>query len=254
MIDPIAFSIGPVSVRWYGLFYGIGLGFSFFLARWMIARRKLSITQDQLMDFLFWIFLAGVIVGGRLGYILFYNLPYYLANPLKVFAVWEGGMSFHGGLIGAILVGILYCRKQKIDPWHMADLVIVPAPLALALGRLGNFINRELAGRLIADPRWNFLGMDFGDGALRFPSQLFASFKDILIFGVLFFLFFRHPKKGVLLGIFLILYGFLRFTVEFWRAPDPQVGFIFQYFTLGQILSALLLIAGLVLLKKRSAS
>lgn len=278
-MNPIAFEIGPLSVHWYGLFYGVGLVFAAFLMPWLARRRGLHISAEAIIDFLFWIFLIGIIGGGRLGYILFYNLPYYFNHPAEIFAVWKGGMSFHGGLLGAILVAFLYCRQKKIDLLSVADITVIPAALALALGRLGNFINGELVGRVIQDPRWNFLGIDTGDGVLRYPSQLFATGKDVMIFVILMILFLKIPtastnpnsrldasrrllgedldprlrwyeKRGGLFATFLIVYGAFRFIVEFWRAPDPQIGFILGFLTLGQGLSLGVLSVGLWLVRK----
>lgn len=247
MLDPIAFSIGPVAVRWYGIAYLAGLFSSIWILTKLNARRAVFQNKDQIYDLAFWVFLLGVILGGRLGYVVFYNLPYYLAHPAEIVAIWKGGMSFHGGLIGSLLVGWQYSKKHQIDWLAAADLAAVPAGLALMFGRLANFVNRELLGRVIESARWQFLGMDFGDGMLRWPSQLFAAGKDLLIFVILLFLFSKNPRRGILTASFLMFYGAFRFTVEFYRAPDEQIGFIFQFFTLGQLLSFGMLAAGLAL-------
>ncbi|MBU0578330.1 prolipoprotein diacylglyceryl transferase, partial [Patescibacteria group bacterium] len=159
---------------------------------------------------------------------------------------WDGGMSFHGGLILSIIVAYLFCRRQKISFLSVADIAVIPGALALVFTRLANFVNRELIGRVIESPKWEWLGVDFGDGLLRFPSQLFQSFNALLLFLILLIIFRRKPKKGVLLFSYLTFYGLLRFIAEFWRAPDSQIGFIWTYFTLGQIFSFLMLVAGVV--------
>ncbi|MBU0578279.1 prolipoprotein diacylglyceryl transferase [Patescibacteria group bacterium] len=246
MLDPIAFSIGPLSIHWYGISYGVGLILGIWILTLLNKKRLTFKDNNQIFDFAFWIFLIGVIVGGRLGYVLFYNLPYFIQNPAKIFAVWDGGMSFHGGLILSIIVAYLFCRRQKISFLSVADIAVIPGALALVFTRLANFVNRELVGRVIESPKWEWLGVDFGDGLLRFPSQLFQSFNALLLFLILLLIFRRKPKKGVLLFSYLALYGLLRFVAEFWRAPDSQIGFIWTYFTLGQILSFLMLVAGVV--------
>ena len=246
MIDPIALKIGPLSIHWYGIAYLVGLGLGYWILTRLNRSKKVFKNNDQILDLLFWIFLVGVIVGGRLGYVLFYDLPFFLQNPLKTFAIWEGGMSFHGGLIGSALVATWFCRKQKIDLLSAADLIVIPGALAQGIGRLGNFVNRELVGRSIENPRWDFLGVDFGDGILRYPSQLFQSAEGILTFLILLFLFSRHPKKGSILFTYLILNGLLRILSEFYRSPDPQIGYLFGFLTLGQILGFAVLILGAV--------
>jgi phosphatidylglycerol:prolipoprotein diacylglycerol transferase len=154
-------------------------------------------------------------------------------------------MSFHGGLIGSLLVGIWFCKKHKIDYWAAADLVVVPSGLAQGIGRLGNFVNQELLGRAIQNHYWDFLGIDFGDGILRYPSQLFQSAEGILTTLILLFLFFRHPKKGTLLFAYLSLNGFFRIVSEFYRTPDSQIGYLFGLVTLGQVLGFAILLVGL---------
>jgi phosphatidylglycerol:prolipoprotein diacylglycerol transferase len=246
MIDPIALHIGPLSIRWYGIAYLVGLGLGIWIITQLNKKRPVFKNNDQIFDLAFWLFLLGVVVGGRLGYVLFYDLPYFLQNPLKVFAIWEGGMSFHGGLIGSVLVGIWFCRKHKIDFLSAADLIVIPGALAQGIGRLGNFVNRELLGRPILDHHWDFLGIDFGDGILRYPSQLFQCAEGILTFLILLLLFSKHPKKGTILFSYLILNGFFRFLSEFYRTPDSQIGYLFGFLTLGQIFGLAVLLVGLL--------
>ncbi|MBN2096458.1 prolipoprotein diacylglyceryl transferase [Candidatus Peregrinibacteria bacterium] len=254
MIDPVAFKIGPLSVRWYGISYGVGLLIGIWILSQLNKVRKVFKDTNQLFDFAFWVFLLGVILGGRLGYVLFYNLPYYLSHPTKIPAVWDGGMSFHGGLIASLIVGYVFCKKQKIRFLDVADLSTLPGALALTFTRLANFINHELAGRPIENPTWNWMGVDFGDGILRYPSQLFQSASALILFLVLLLIFIHKPKRGVLLFSYLMLYGLFRTVTEFWRAPDPQIGFIWQIFTLGQLFSFAMFLAGcigLIALKRR---
>jgi len=248
MIDPVAFHLGPLAVRWYGIAYGVGLGLGILILQKLNQKRPVFAHKDQIYDVMFWVFLLGVIVGGRLGYVLFYNLPYYWARPLEIVEIWKGGMSFHGGLIGSLTVGYFYFKKHKINYLSAADLVVIPASLALVFGRLANFVNRELVGRVIESARWQFLGVDFGDGVLRWPSQLFAAGKDLLLFAILLAIFRKNPRRGTLTASFLMLYGTLRVLVEFFRAPDEQIGFLFHYFTLGQLLSLGMFVAGATLL------
>ena len=245
-MDPIAFKIGPLAVHWYGIAYAIGLALGIWIAIQLNKKQKVFKSSGQIVDLAFWIFLFGVIFGGRLGYILFYNLPYFLRNPIKIFSIWEGGMSFHGGLIACLIVAWVFCKKNKINYLKVGDLAVIPGALALTFSRFANFVNRELVGRIIASPRWEWLGIDFGDGFLRYPSQLFQAISAVLLFLILLFIFSRRKKTGVVLFSYLTLYGLFRIITEFWRAPDPQIGFVCQYFTLGQILSFLMLLAGVV--------
>jgi len=246
MIDPIAFRIGSLSVHWYGISYGVGLLVGIWILTLLNKKRKIFKDNSQVFDLAFWVFLFGVMLGGRLGYVIFYNLPYYLSNPAKIIAFWDGGMSFHGGLIASLIVVYLFCKKNKINFLDLGDLAVIPGALALMFTRIANFINQELVGRAIENPRWEWLGVDFGDGVLRYPSQLFQSASALLLFLILLFIFSKKPKRGVLLFGYLMLYGLFRFVIEFWREPDPQIGFIWQNFTLGQLFSFLMLLAGII--------
>jgi len=254
MIDPVAFTIGPLSVRWYGISYGVGLLIGIWILTRLNRKRKVFENNNQIFDFAFWVFMLGVIVGGRLGYVLFYNLPYYLDHPAKILAVWDGGMSFHGGLIASLIVGYAFCKKQKIRFLDVTDLATIPGALALTFTRVANFINHELVGRPIGNPQWDWIGVDFGDGILRYPSQLFQSASALILFLVLLLIFTKKPKRGVLLFSYLMFYGLFRMILECWRAPDPQIGFIWQAFTLGQLFSFIMFLAGgigLIVLKRR---
>lgn len=246
MIDPVALQIGPLAIRWYGIAYALSLLISLAILVLLNKRRPVFKDNNQIFDFLFWIFLVGVLIGGRLGYVLFYNLPYYLSNPAKIIAVWEGGMSFHGGMIGSALVAYFLARKHKLDLLALTDLLAVPAGLTTALPRLANFINRELFGRVIESAGWQWMGVDFGDGLLRYPSQLFQSAGAVVLFLILLLIYGLKPQKGVVTASYFIGYGLIRFVLEFWRQPDAQIGFLFDFFTLGQLLSLLMALAGVL--------
>jgi len=245
MINPVALKLGPINIHWYGISYAVALALGIFILIKLNKKAKAFKSSDQIFDFAFWLFLIGVIIGGRLGYVLFYNLPYYIDKPLSIFKIWEGGMSFFGGLIGAALVVYFFCRKHKIDFLKAGDIIVIPSALALFFTRIANFINHELVGRAIENHNWDWLGVNFGDGVLRYPSQLFQSADSLILFLILLFIHSRRPKKGTVLFSYLTLYGLFRFITEFWRAPDPQIGFILGYFTLGQLLGLALCLAGI---------
>lgn len=245
MLDPVAFSIGPIAVRWYGLAYAANLSLCIWILTLLNKKRPVFKDNNQIVDFAFWVFLIGVLLGGRLGYVLFYNLPYYFEHPLKVFAIWEGGMSFHGGMIGSVLVAYLLGKKYKLNMINLLDLIVVPGALADMLPRIANFINRELYGRPVENPDWQWMGVNFGDGILRYPSQLFQSAAAMILFLIMLFIFSRKPKPGVLLCSYFIFYGLLRTTVEFWRQPDEQIGFFLNFFSLGQLLSLGMVLVGI---------
>jgi len=244
-INPILIDLGPIRVSWYGLMYVFGFLFSYLLVRRQMRRKDFGISKSEVDDLYFYSIL-GLIAGARLGYVLFYNLKMYLENPLEIPAFWHGGMSFHGGLIGVLTAGIFFCWKNKKSFWKTADLIIVTIPIGLGLGRIGNFINGELYGRVTQVP-W---GMIFPQGGPlpRHPSQLYESaLEGGVLFLVLWFLKDKKLPAGGLLAIFLFFYGLFRFFVEFLREPDPQLGFILGPFTMGQILSAFMTVGGTVL-------
>jgi phosphatidylglycerol---prolipoprotein diacylglyceryl transferase len=245
-IDPDIIKVGPLAVRWYGLMYLIGFSVSYSLVHYQLRKKVLSIRLQDI-DSLFLFLLSGLIIGARLGYVIFYNLISYLENPLEIFAVWHGGMSFHGGLTGSVIAGMIFCRKYGADFWQLSDLIIVTAPVGLGLGRIGNFINGELYGR-VTDLPWAMV-FPSGGPLPRHPSQIYEFLLEgVLLFSILWFLRERHWKPGVLTSLFLMIYGMFRFFIEFFREPDPQIGFIFEYFTMGQVLSSLMILAGLGIL------
>lgn len=248
VIDPVIFGLGPLQVRWYGLMYVLGFAASYFLVRKQIVESKDTRLAKQFEN-LNLVLILSVILGGRLGYVLFYNLPYYLQHPLDILATWQGGMSFHGACLTLILAGALFCRYKKIPFWKTADMYVVTVPIGLGLGRIGNFINAELYGR-VTDVPW---GVVFpGGGPLpRHPSQLYeALLEGVLLFTILWLFKGKTAEKstawpyGSMLAIFLIGYGLFRFTVEFFREPDPQLGFLLNLMTMGQLLSSMMLLAG----------
>ncbi|MGB9699784.1 MAG: prolipoprotein diacylglyceryl transferase [Thermodesulfobacteriota bacterium] len=244
--DPIIIRIGPLQLSWYGLMYVLGFSISYLLVRYQIKRKDFGIAKPEVDDLYFYC-VIGLIIGARLGYILFYNLEMYLENPLEIPALWHGGMSFHGGLIGVLMAGGLFCWRNKKSFWRLADLVIVTAPIGLGLGRIGNFINGELYGRVTNVP-WAMI-FPKGGPFPRHPSQLYESaLEGGALFLILWFLKDKKLSSGSLLAIFLFFYGIFRFSVEFLREPDPQLGFIFGPFTMGQILSFFMIVAGAGLL------
>lgn len=253
-IDPILIDLGPIRVGWYGLMYVFGFFFSYLIVRYQMKKKDFGISKLEVENLYFYLIL-GLVIGARLGYVLFYDPKMYLADPLEVFAIWHGGMSFHGGLIGVLVVSILFSWKNKKPFWKIADLIIVTAPIGLGLGRIGNFINGELYGRVTHAP-W---GMIFPRGGPlpRHPSQLYESaLEGGVLFFILWFMKDRKLPTGGLLALFLSLYGVFRFFVEFFREPDAHLGFILGPFTMGQILTFFMIIGGIILfffLKKKGS-
>ena len=249
-INPVLLELGPFQIRYYGLFYALGFAIAYFLIYYLAKKRELKLTKDDAADFLLYE-VIGVVLGARLVYVFAYNPLFYFQNPIEIGALWHGGLSFHGGLIGAILACYLFCRKKKIEFYDIADIAVVPVALALALGRIGNFMNGELYGRL-TDAGWcidysknQFVEVPSG---CRHPSQIYASIKNFAIFSVLWFVKDKKLPKGFMFWSFAALYGLFRTIVEFFRAPDEQIGFIFNYFTMGQLLSFPLFLLGVYML------
>ncbi|MBF0538689.1 MAG: prolipoprotein diacylglyceryl transferase [Nitrospirae bacterium] len=252
-IRPYIFKLGPIQVRWYGLMYLLGFVSSYALVLHQINKRRLDIQREDVEN-LYLYLIIGLIAGARLGYIVFYNLPYYVENPLELIAVWHGGMSFHGGLMGALTGGVVYCRRRRLDFWLMADLMIVTAPIGLGLGRIGNFINAELYGRPTTMP-WGMV-FPFAGSMPRHPSQLYEFLLEgVVLFVILWFAKDRVRTRGMLLFVFVMLYGLFRFIVEFFREPDQQLGTVLGPLTMGQLLSLSMLafgaVASYILRKKR---
>lgn len=250
-IDPVIISLGPVAIRWYGLMYLLG-----FAATWLLVKkqcRDLAYKElEQEFDNLNMVLILGVVIGGRLGYVLFYNLSYYLQNPLEIPATWTGGMSFHGACLALILAGWFYCRHKNINFWKTVDIYVATVPIGLFFGRIGNFINAELYGR----PTEASIGMVFPGGGPqpRHPSQLYeAALEGLLLFAILWALRKKPWEKrplwphGSILALFLICYGIFRIIVENFREPDAQLGFLFASVTMGQLLSSLMVAGGILL-------
>jgi phosphatidylglycerol:prolipoprotein diacylglycerol transferase len=247
--DPVAFSLGPLAIRWYGLMYLVAFAQFLLLGRWLIKQRAARMTVEQLDDLLFYGML-GVIIGGRLGQVLFYEPAYYLANPLEIVAVWKGGMSFHGGFLGVLVAMTLWARKHQ-KPWfEVTDFIAPLIPLGLAAGRLGNFINGELWGRVAdASLPWAMVFPQAGDMEPRHPSQLYHVGLEGLVLFIILWLYSRQPRpRGAVSGVFLIGYGSFRFITEFFREPDHGIFGQSYMVSMGQWLSLPMIAAGVTLL------
>jgi phosphatidylglycerol:prolipoprotein diacylglycerol transferase len=244
-IDPVIFSFGPVAIRWYSLAYIAGLVLGWQLLRILVQKSPKLTELEEVDDFLVWVTL-GVILGGRLGYVIFYNLTIYLNNPLSILAVWQGGMSFHGGLLGVIGATILFCHKRNIDLWPFADRIACVAPIGIFFGRLANFINGELFGR-ISDVSWAVVFPQGGPEA-RHPSQIYEAMGEgFLLFLIMMFLVrneMLRRRPGFLTGVFFLGYGIVRTGAEYFRQPDAHIGYLSFGLTTGQCLSAPLVLAG----------
>src|SRR5438034_7723479 len=247
-IDPVFLRLGPLQFRWYGLMYLLSLAAAYFVIKLRAAARGVAISKDQLYDLIVYA-AVGVFAGGRLGYVLFYNLPYYLEQPAKIAAVWEGGMAFHGGLLGTILAVWLFCRRRGFPFYTIADLAAITVPIGLGLGRLGNFINGELFGRP-TDVPWCMVFDATGGGPLcRHPSQLYeALLEGVLLFAVVMIVDRRPHPPGVLFWTFITGYAACRIFVELFREPDAHLGLFGGFISMGQILSIPMLLLGLVML------
>ena len=246
MIDPIAVQIGPFAIRWYALAYIAGIVMGWRYALRLCRDIPRLVTPEQMDDFILWLTL-GIILGGRIGYVLFYNPMHFLSHPLEIPALWHGGMSFHGGLIGVLLAMFLFARKRGIRFFALADVVAVCVPFGLFFGRLANFINGELYGR-VSDAPWAIVFPSRDAGPLpRHPSQLYEGFLEgVVLFAILWLLMRRgaRQKIGMLSGVFLIGYGCARFVVEFAREPDVQLGYLAFGLTMGQYLTLPMLACG----------
>ena len=246
-IDPEIFRIGFFALRWYSLAYLVGILLAWWLLRQMSVFSKSTFTVLKIDDFLGYA-IAGIIFGGRLGYVLFYNLGFFIENPLDIFALWKGGMSFHGGLLGMIIATIIFCKKKKIDLFMVSDMLCTVAPLGLFLGRLANFANAELYGRVTHSVPWAII---FPTGGIepRHPSQLYeALWEGLLMFIILNFIWWKKEKyrmrHGFIAGLFFCLYGLGRAVLELFREPDEHLGFIASNLTMGQLLCIPMIIFG----------
>jgi phosphatidylglycerol:prolipoprotein diacylglycerol transferase len=248
--DPVAFQILSLEIRWYSLAYIMGI-----ILGWLYCKKKLIKDRyilDLFDDFITYLIL-GVIIGGRLGYALFYNLKYYFENPIEILMVWNGGMSFHGGLIGVIIASQLFSSKHKVNHFVVLDLVALSAPIGIFFGRIANFINSELYGRA-TDLPWS-VQFVLIDNIKRHPSQLYeAFFEGVILFFILRYFFKKNYLKnpGKISALFLIFYSLFRFLAEFFRTPDPQIGYLILDLTLGQLISILFLVVGTALLYSKN--
>lgn len=242
-INPVAFSIGPLQVHWYGLMYLIGFVSGWLLGHWRAKHYRLDWTSEQISDLIFYAAL-GVIIGGRVGYMLFYNFPELLHDPLSLFKIWQGGMSFHGGLLGVALALWLFSLKSKKSFLEIGDFIAPLVPIGLGAGRIGNFINGELWGR-VTDMPW---GMVYGhvDNQPRHPSELYEFGLEGIGLFLLVWIYAHKPRPvGRISAVFLMGYAVCRIIAEFFRQPDPQLGYIaFGWLTMGQILSIPMLLLG----------
>ena len=257
VFDPVAIAIGPIAIRWYALAYIGGIVLGWLYARALIKNERLwggpaPITLPQMDDFILWVTL-GIIVGGRTGYVLFYNLPFFMAHPAEIFELWKGGMSFHGGFLGCVVAVMWFARRNGIPILSLGDITTAVAPIGLLLGRLANFINSELWGRTAdASVPWAVVFPN-GGPLPRHPSQLYeAGLEGILLFIILAAMVRMGALKrpGLILGSFIAIYAFARIASEFFREPDPQLGFLWGGLTMGMLLSVPMIIAGAILIVK----
>ena len=247
--DPVAFELFSLSIRWYSLAYIFGL-----ILGWIYCKKIL--IKDPIILKLFEDYLSfliiGIIVGGRIGYVIFYNLPYFISNPLEILMIWNGGMSFHGGMLGVIISSYIFSKKNNQNIFIFLDLVAITSPVGIFLGRISNFINGELVGKL-TNSNWGVLFPTYDD-KLRHPSQLYEAFLEgIILFILMNFIFFiKNYKVGTCSYMFLIIYGCFRISSEFFREPDIQIGYLFGNISMGMFLSAIMIIIGLIIYFKRN--
>ena len=249
--DPVAFEFLTFEIRWYSLSYIAGIVLAWiYIKKFILKETEYSKYIDDLISYV----IIGVIIGGRLGYVIFYNFEYYINNPLEILMIWTGGMSFHGGVLGVIISTYLFCKKNKLSTFYFLDLISLSAPIGIFLGRIANFINSELYGTRTDF----FLAVIFEkvDTVSRHPSQLYeAFFEGIILFILLNFIYKKYinHKPGVLSALFLIFYSIFRFIIEFTREPDTHLGLVFMELSQGQVMSILFFVVGLIILKIKNA-
>ena len=246
--DPVAFNIFSLEIRWYSLSYIFGIIFG-----WLYCKKKLikDFSIQKLFDDYLIYLILGIVIGGRLGYVLIYNLKYYSSNPIEIFMIWQGGMSFHGAVIGVILTTYIFSIKEKINTFYFLDLVALSSPIGIFFGRIANFINSELYGRE-TDLLWS-VKFILIDNSSRHPSQIYeAIFEGLILFILLNFLITKDGKKdGYISSIFLIFYSIFRFFIEFTREPDVHIGLVLFNLSMGQLISVAVFIAGIFLWKSK---
>ena len=251
-IDPILISLGFLDIRWYSLSYIFTFIFGSILIKKLNKKSLNNLSDIQIDKFFVWAVL-GVIIGGRVGYVLFYQLQLFFQDPLYIFQIWKGGMSFHGGLIGMIFAIYIFAKQNNLSFFYLSDLVSIVAPIGLFLGRISNFINTELYGRITDFPFAIIYPLI--DNNPRHPSQLYeAFFEGVVLFIILYLIFIKNSKKytaGIISAYFLILYSIFRFLIEFFREPDLHLGLFLNYFSMGQILCIPILFAGILILFRR---
>lgn len=245
-IDPIAIELGPFAIRWYAIAYIAGLMLGWRYVKWLVTKPPHAMREADVDDFLVWATM-GVVLGGRLGYVLFYKPAYYLSHPAEIFMLWHGGMAFHGGALGVIVAIILFARRRGLNLFAIGDVVCCAVPIGLFFGRIANFINGELFGRVAPDVPWAMIFPGGGPDP-RHPSQLYeAGMEGLVLFTVLFLLWRKRDirdHRGTLAGVFLMGYGIARIVGEFFRQPDAHLGFLWGGATMGQLLSIPLILAG----------
>ena len=247
-IDPVAIHIGPLSLHWYGLMYLFGFAIAWWLAWWRAGSGRYSIKREQVGDLVFYAAI-GVIIGGRCGYVFFYDFNQFLTDPLWLFKIWQGGMSFHGGLLGVIVALWLYSRRIHVATGALLDFVAPLTPIGLGLGRLGNFIGQELWGRETT-VAWGMVFPADPQALVRHPSQLYqAVLEGVLLFIILFWFSAKPRPNWSVSGLFLVCYGIFRFIVEFFRQPDVHIGFdLLDWVTRGQLLSLPMIVIGIIMI------
>ena len=249
--DPVAFEFLTFEIRWYSLSYIAGIVLAWiYIKKFILKETEYSKYIDDLISYV----IIGVIIGGRLGYVIFYNFEYYISNPLEILMIWTGGMSFHGGVLGVIISTYLFCKKNKLSTFYFLDIISLSAPIGIFLGRIANFINSELYGTRTDF----FLAVIFEkvDTVSRHPSQLYEAFFEGIILFILLNLIYKkyiNHKPGVLSALFLIFYSVFRFIIEFTREPDAHLGLVFMELSQGQVMSILFFVVGLIVLKIKNA-
>ncbi len=247
--DPVAIQIFSLEIRWYSLAYIFGILFGWIYCKKILIKDKnISKLFDDLISYL----IIGIIFGGRLGYVLFYNIKYYISNPIEILMIWQGGMSFHGGLLGIFIATTIFAKKNNINSYIFLDLIAASAPIGIFLGRISNFINSELYGKK-TDVLWSVVFTKI-DNISRHPSQIYEAVLEGLVLFFLMYLFIKKNylnKPGLISSLFLIFYSTFRFFIEFYRVPDEQLGFIFLNLTMGQIISLVFLCLGFYIFSKK---